>query len=572
MAFSQFRPLGGESPIATPTFNQTRETGASKIQTDSFGHLRFNSRRYGFRFRSHMKFISITAEFLVIGLTILFAGCYVGGKDSFIIINISDQLDGEQLVGVGFLFLAALPFMLSVAFLLGFAMHLAAERVFRSMRQGIESDCLEGRGDLKLRLDDIRHELYLRGGAEVCRRLEAESAYVRIAGALAVGGGGLFLLAIAMGKPVDVAVFGALVIACVFAIRRHVTGGADTAIRSWSAIQRNTPKVHDRPASDSASLVRLEDGVSVRLLIFAGGTGFRNCNIALARRGHRVTRVVPPWDSGGSSRTLRNEFGVMSIGDLRHALMTMAHGERISNEVIRLFNWRLSEDGEQEQLLMEMDSFLKQQHPLIANVPTDLRNVILKYLETFWSQRPESLDLYNGSIGNLVMLGAYLAHGNDMNTAIYVFRQLCGIKGHVWPISLENDLHISARLENGEVVVREENVTAIRRPEISSRIDRTFLMREACEVDGGNLSVASNPLVINAFGNVDAIVFGPGSFFSSVVPHLMVSGVVDKLAKSSAPKIFVGNMLEGNECFGWSVAELVEKFLQTCHDFAAVKR
>jgi hypothetical protein len=48
------------------------------------------------------------------------------------------------------------------------------------------------------------------------------------------------------------------------------------------------------------------------------------------------------------------------------------------------------------------------------------------------------------------MLGAYLAHGNDMNTAIYVFRQLCGIKGHVWPISLENDLHISARLENGE--------------------------------------------------------------------------------------------------------------------------
>lgn len=65
--------------------------------------------------------------------------------------------------------------------------------------------------------------------------------------------------------------------------------------------------------------------------------------------------------------------------------MTMAHGERISNEVIRLFNWRLSEDGEQEQLLMEMDSFLKQEHPLIANVPTDLRNVILKYLETFRS-------------------------------------------------------------------------------------------------------------------------------------------------------------------------------------------
>jgi CofD-related protein of GAK system len=508
-----------------------------------------------------MRFLTIALEYLITGITILFVAIHVSQKSAVVIVGSA----GEQPVVV-------LAFALSAACLIGFVIHVLAEWGFRSMRLELERECVRGRGDLTLNLEDIRHELYVRGGEDACRRMDTESVLARFAGAMAVGGALLVLLSFGLGRPIQLFGFAAITIAGVYAFRRHVVIGVETVIRSWAAIQRNTPKVHEMPASDAASQVRLEDGVSVRVLIFAGGTGFRNCNIALARRGHRVTRVVPPWDSGGSSRTLRNEFGVLAIGDLRHALMTMAHGERISNEVIRLFNWRLSEDGGQEQLLMEMDSFLKQEHPLITNVPTDLRNVILKYLETFWSRRPDSLDLHNGSIGNLVMLGAYLAHGNDMNTAIYVFRQLCGIKGNVWPVSLENDLHISARLESGDLVVREENVTAISRPAVDSRIERTFLTREDGEAGESTLPVVANPLVINAFGNVDAVVFGPGSFFSSVLPHLMVAGVVDELANSSVPKLFVGNMHEGNECFGWSLAELVEIFLQTCHEFASVKR
>ena len=68
------------------------------------------------------------------------------------------------------------------------------------------------------------------------------------------------------------------------------------------------------------------------------------------------------------------------------------------------------------------------------------------------------------------------------------------------------------------------------------------------------------------------IVLGPGSFFSSVIPHFMIDGVVDALAKSSRPKIFVGNMREGNECYGWSVTELVDLFLATCHKFTSEPR
>mgnify|MGYP002629933641 CR=1 FL=1 len=509
-----------------------------------------------------MKSIHIAVELIILGLAAIFAAFHVCGIGSS---EITNRLGDQTFI------IAA--FLLTGAYLTGFFLNGLAEFAFQPLQQSSERAWMKGRSNLTLGLDALRHELYATGGAEVCERLEYQLALARIARGVGFTSVLLLILSIGMGKPIEACLFGSLALLGIFAFHRRVIRFAETAVLSWTAIQRHRPESKIAKVFNPPALARLVDGVSVRVLIFAGGTGFRNCNIALARRGHRVTRVVPPWDSGGSSRTLRNEFGVLSIGDLRHALMTMAHGENISNEVIRLFNWRLSEDGEPEQLLKEMNSFLKQEHPLIANVPTDLRNVILKYLETFWSHRPASLDLCNGSIGNLVILGAYLAHGNDMNTAIYVFRQLCGILGNVWPVSLENDLQLCARLEGGKMVASEEQVTAIKRPEITDRIERTFLTRTAESNDNGtSVSVASNPLVINAFGNVDAVVFGPGSFFSSVLPHLMVSGVVDELANTSTPKIFVGNMLEGNECFGWSVVELVEIFLATCHEFASVKR
>jgi len=458
---------------------------------------------------------------------------------------------------------------LTQAFLAGFVIN----TLTTFFAKPLHAQCLDGwlkqKGKLPLTLEEMREEIYAAGNHEIGGRISYHRAMSRIAGGIGVASVLLAGLALSNGKFGPFLGFGLLAGLAVFAVRSRVVKLAEITLHAWEALNRQRPEAKHNVASVHPSLARLEDGVSVRALIFAGGTAFRNCNIALARRGHRVTRIVPSWDNGGSSRMLRDEFKVLSIGDIRHALMTMAHGENISNEVIRLFNCRLSEDGDSDELCAEMESYLKQEHPRMAKVPGDLRNVILKYLETFWHKRPASLDLKNGSIGNYVMLGAYLAHGNDMNTAIYVFRQLCGINGNVWPVTLENDLQLGAELADGQHVVGEENVTAVARPDIPHRIEKPYLIRGT---DDQPIVADANPLVLSTFSNVDAIIFGPGSFFSSVLPHLMVKGVVDELARATTPKMFMGNMLEGNECFGWSVSELVDRFLATCHQFASEKR
>ena len=64
-----------------------------------------------------------------------------------------------------------------------------------------------------------------------------------------------------------------------------------------------------------------------RIAMLGGGSGNRDITMALCRSGHDVTRIVPAWDSGGSSRALRLAFGMVAIGDTRQALMTLAHGE-----------------------------------------------------------------------------------------------------------------------------------------------------------------------------------------------------------------------------------------------------
>ena len=409
------------------------------------------------------KALQILVELLIVGLTTLFGAFMVFGIGSA---EITAALGSSNVV--------VSTFLLTGAFITGFVINAASTFATHQIRRSAEQSWLASQSKLPLELEEMRNEIYATGNQELGGRLTYHRAMTRIAGSLAFAAALLALLALFKAKPIPVGLFAVVAIAGAFAVRSRVIKSADITLKTWEALNRQKPETKTGVSAIHPSLARLEDEVSVRALIFAGGTAFRNCNIALARRGHRVTRIVPSWDNGGSSRMLREEFNLLSIGDIRQALMTMAHGENISNEVVRLFNCRLSEDGDHDDLCTELESFLNQEHPRMAKVPGDLRNVIHKYLETFWHKRSATLDLRNGSIGNLVMLGAYLAHGNDMNTAIYVFRQLCGINGNVWPVTLENDLQLCAKLENNDTVIGEENVTAIERPKVESRIAKTL--------------------------------------------------------------------------------------------------
>lgn len=265
----------------------------------------------------------------------------------------------------------------------------------------------------------------------------------------------------------------------------------------------------------------------------------------LARRGLEVARIAPPWDSGGSSKPIRERLHLLSVGDIRNALMALAHGEGRTGPVVRVCNTRLSDSEDRGALERELQFYLED---------SQLGEPIIGYLRRFNTAVGPDFDLRRGSLGNFVLAGAWLAHGKDINAAISVFRTLCSIQGNVWPTSTENDLQLEALLNNGVPVHGQHRITALDAAHARVGIREIRLVRSA----GGEPE--ANERALQALARADAIVFGPGSFYTSVLPHVLVPGVARALAQK-APVILVGNMLECPETVGLSLNRMIAAFL-----------
>jgi uncharacterized cofD-like protein len=293
----------------------------------------------------------------------------------------------------------------------------------------------------------------------------------------------------------------------------------------------------------------------LRIVLFSGGSACRNINILLCKTSAELTRIVPAWDSGGSSKVIREAFDMLPVGDIRQALMTMAHGEGRAGDVVKICNARLSSDLGIADARSEFEYYVRGEHPLLQRMEPGLRGAILNYLSLFRRHTPESFDFRNGSIGNFILTGAFIAHQSDINTAVFVFRKLCLIEGFVWPASVRNDIQLGATLKNGRELAGQHLVTALSSEDATAGIAQIRL-----SVPGGG-PVVANDAIIQAVAGTDAIIFGPGSFYTSVLPHLLVDGVCEAIAQNrNAPKIFVGNILECVETTGTDLAGLIDVF------------
>lgn len=288
------------------------------------------------------------------------------------------------------------------------------------------------------------------------------------------------------------------------------------------------------------------------IVLFSGGTACRSTNLALCAKPVRITRIVPAWDSGGSSKVIRESLDVLGVGDIRQALMTMAHGEGRAGDVVKVCNARLTSSSPVDADT-EFALYAEGRHPLLERMEPGLRGAILNYLRTFRAAIGADFDFRNGSIGNFILTGAHLAHNSDINTAIFVFRKLCDIAGHVWPSTAESSVDLSAVLNDGTDVSGQHRVTALE--EEKGRVG----IREITLSARRGTPVAANEAVIESLESADIVVFGPGSFYTSVLPHLLVETIVPAIARNvHARRVFIGNILQCRETRGLDLAQMVQ--------------
>lgn len=143
---------------------------------------------------------------------------------------------------------------------------------------------------------------------------------------------------------------------------------------------------------------------------------------------------------------------------------------------------------------------------------------------------------FDGIKGKLQFSDLYFAameeKYGDFAKSIEASKEIFKITGKVLPVTLDA-INICAELEDGTIIESKEKIPEIVNEKIS-KIERVYVSPTNCRVAPG---------VLNAIKEADAIVIGPGSLYTNVIPNLLVAGVSRAIKDSKAFKIYVGNIM-----------------------------
>lgn len=166
--------------------------------------------------------------------------------------------------------------------------------------------------------------------------------------------------------------------------------------------------------------------------------------------------------------------------------------------------------------------------------PGDTRNCLLALADTetlmenlFNHRFKEGAGLKGHNVGNL-LLAAMNDITGDFNLAIQELSKVLAIRGQVLPATLTN-VTLVAKMASGKIIRGESAITGA-----GIAIDRVQL--EPSQVE-------PLPETLAAIEEADAIVLGPGSLYTSIIPNLLVKGIPKAISRSKAPVFYVCNVM-----------------------------
>ena len=247
-----------------------------------------------------------------------------------------------------------------------------------------------------------------------------------------------------------------------------------------------------------------------KIVVIGGGTGLSTMLRGLKNYTNNITAIVTVGDDGGGSGMLRDDLGILPPGDIRNCILALADTEPIMEDLLR---YRFKEGT-----------------------------------------------LKGQNFGNL-FLAAMDGISDNFEDAVQKMSSVLAVTGKVLPVTLD-DMKLIAELENGNRVVGESKIP-----------------KEAIEQQSKIKRLTINPKkaiplkeALNAITEADAIVIGPGSLYTSIIPNLLVNDIVETIESSSAIKIYISNvMTQPGESDNFTVADHIDALIkhssQNCIDY-----
>ena len=153
----------------------------------------------------------------------------------------------------------------------------------------------------------------------------------------------------------------------------------------------------------------------------------------------------------------------------------------------------------------------------------------------------------NHTLGNL-MLSALEDATGSFPAAIQICEDLLHCRGHVYPSTLDN-IVLCAKTRDGRTIEGQAKAC-----HSNTALERVWLKEE---------DVAAYQPAVDAIEGADLIVLGPGSLFTSIIPNLLVPGIVEAIRRSKGRTVFVCSLADmQGETWGLSAEEHVGALLE----------
>jgi uncharacterized cofD-like protein len=226
--------------------------------------------------------------------------------------------------------------------------------------------------------------------------------------------------------------------------------------------------------------------VHKKVVVIGGGTGTFTILSGLKKYSKLdLSVIVSMMDSGGSNRILRDEFGLLPTSDLRQCMVALA-GQDSDETLRKLFTYRYG----------------------------------------------QGVGISGMTFGNLFMAALADIYKGDQKKAIEKTCEILGVKGQIIPVTFDKT-NLVATYENGKQVLGEHEIDEPSKEQGKYKITNLELIPKA----------AINKDVIKAIESADFVILGPGDFYTSVLPNVIIDGVTASLKKTKAKIIFVMNLM-----------------------------
>lgn len=251
----------------------------------------------------------------------------------------------------------------------------------------------------------------------------------------------------------------------------------------------------------------------LRVVSLGGGHGLAAALRALRKVTKNITAIVTVADNGGSSGRLREEFNSLPPGDLRMALAALCSDDEWGRGWAEILQYRFTSQG--------------------------------------------ALD--NHALGNLLLTALWDRDGDPVH-GIDRVGELLKVVGRVLPMATTAlDIEGTFRTWEGSHVIRGQKEVAIGK----GTLENLRLIPE---------NAKPTPEALRAIDEAEWITIGPGSWYSSVMPHLLMQDQRSAISNSKARKLIVLNLdaaphMRGDELAGSSPTEHLQVLFSYAPDF-----